>query len=55
MSRYKGSPKAPGSLVRSSTAIFLTVLGITFNKAFVDQGRYNLTLIKPTFSPAAVK
>ena len=30
-SKYKGSPEAPGSFVLSSTAIFLTVLGISAN------------------------
>ena len=54
-SRYKGSPNAPGSFVRSRTAIFLAVLGITSNNAEDTQGRYKRTLIKPTFSPFAVK
>ena len=54
-SKYNGSARAPGSLVRSSTATFLAVLGRTFNKCLLDQGRYKRTLTQPTFSPFAVK
>ena len=38
MSRNKGSPSPPGSFVLSSTAIFLTVLGITLKRYLLDQG-----------------
>ncbi len=55
MSMYNGSPIDPGSLVLSNTAIFLAVFGNTFNKYSGANGLYNLTLIIPTFSPAATK
>ncbi len=54
-SRKRGSPNEPGSFVRSSTATFLAVLGSTLSIASEDQGRYKRTLIRPTFSPAAVR
>src|SRR5574344_1822024 len=38
MSRYKGSPSPPGSLVLSRTAIFFTVLGRTLKRYLLDQG-----------------
>ena len=41
--RYKGSPNAPGSFVRSRTAIFLAVLGITSNNAEDTQGPVSYT------------
>ncbi len=50
---YSGSPMAPGSLVRSSTAIERTVFGSALTKACVSNGRYRRTVSKPTFSPAA--
>ena len=49
-SKYNGSPKEPGSLVLSNTAIFSTVNGNTFNKYFSENGRYRWTSIKPTSS-----
>ena len=39
-SKNNGSPLDPGSLVRSSTAIFLTVLGNSFKKYLVLNGLY---------------
>ena len=53
-SRYKGSPLLPGSFVRSSTAMRLTVLGITAARYLTENGRYRCTLTKPTFSPLSV-
>ena len=54
-SKYNGSPIEPGSLVLSKTAIFLTLEGITFKNLSIENGLYNLTLSKPTFSPLAFK
>ena len=51
---YSGSPMAPGSLVRSSTAIDFTLFGSAATKASVSKGRYSRTVSRPTFSPAAV-
>jgi hypothetical protein len=48
-----GSPVAPGSLVRSSTDIPVTVSGIAARRAAESKGRYNLTITTPTFSPSA--
>ena len=50
-SSYIGSPAAPGSLVRSSTASALTVFGSALMKCSAENGRYSRTLIMPTFSP----
>ena len=47
---YRGSPSAPGSLVRSSTVIFFTLFGRAAKKEAVSKGRYSRTLIRPTFS-----
>ncbi len=52
-SRYSGSPIAPGSLVRSSTAIERTVFGSAATNAPVSNGRYSRTVTMPTFSPPA--
>ena len=46
---------APGSLVRSSTAIAFTVAGSAATKCSTENGRYRRTFSSPTFSPAAVK
>jgi len=54
-SKYNGSPKEPGSLVRSSTAIFSTVTGKTSNKYLDEKGRYKWTSINPTSSPFSFK
>ena len=54
MSRYIGSPRAPGSFVRSSTAIALTVAGSAFAKCSRENGRYRRTFSTPTFSPFAI-
>ena len=54
-SRNSGSPSEPGSLVRSMTAIFLQVAGMAARKCFMEKGRYRCTLIRPTFSPLAVR
>ena len=53
-SRYSGS-RAPGSLVRSSTANFLQVAGSASENLAVTNGRYRRTLTRPTFSPWAVR
>ena len=53
--QIQGSPREPGSLVRSSTATFLAVLGRTFSRAEDTQGRYRRTLMIPTFSPLAFR
>ena len=39
-SKYRGSPAEPGSLVRSSTAIFFTDFGSAFKKYLALNGRY---------------
>ena len=39
-SKNRGSPNEPGSLVRSNTAILLTVAGNTFVKYSGANGRY---------------
>ena len=54
-SRYSGSPADPGSLVRSSTARLLTVLGRASTKCSTLKGRYSRTFSTPTFSPLAVR
>jgi hypothetical protein len=38
-SLYRGSPVAPGSFVRSRTAIAFTVAGRTSKKCFAENGR----------------
>ena len=50
-SRYSGSPADPGSLVRSSTAIFVAVSGSAAAKCSTLNGRYSRTFSTPTFSP----
>jgi hypothetical protein len=45
---------APGSLVRSRTAIDFTLAGSAATKLSIENGRYKRTLRSPTFSPAAV-
>ena len=50
-SLYSGSPSAPGSLVRSSTAIAFTPAGNAFTKCSAENGRYSRTFSNPTFSP----
>ena len=52
-SRYSGSPREPGSLVRSSTVSLDTVLGSTAKNEAASNGRYRRTLIRPTFLPLA--
>ena len=42
---------APGSLVRSSTAIFRQVWGMAESRCSAEKGRYRWTLMRPTFSP----
>ena len=54
-SMYRGSPMEPGSLVRSSTAIFFTVSGRAATNFSVTKGRYKRTFTRPTFSPWAVR
>src|SRR5450759_119649 len=54
-SRYSGSPEAPGSLVRSRTAINLTLFGRDLRKAVVSNGRYRRTRTTPTFSPFSTR
>ena len=49
-SKYSGSPKEPGSLVLSRTAILFTVRGISEIKCFKENGLNNLTFKTPTFS-----
>lgn len=39
ISRYRGSPREPGSFVRSITAIFLTVFGNTLRRYLLENGR----------------
>ena len=53
--QVQGSPREPGSLVRSRTATFLAVAGRTFSRAEDTQGRYRRTLMIPTFSPLAFR
>ena len=53
-SSSSGSPVAPGSLVRSSTAIDRTVGGNARTKCSAGNGRYRRTFNSPTRSPAAV-
>ncbi len=48
-----GSPTAPGSFVRSSTAIELTVAGSAASRASVGNGRNKRIVASPTFSPSA--
>ena len=52
---YIGSPAAPDSLVRSSTAIDFTVAGNDFDKMIKEKGLNKRTCITPIFSPAAFK
>ena len=52
---YSGSPMEPGSLVRSSTAIFFTVSGRAATNFSVTKGRYRRTFTRPTFSPLALR
>ena len=52
-SRYRGSPIAPGSLVRSSTAIDFTLDGKLSSNASMSNGLYSLTKTIPSFSPLA--
>ncbi len=52
-SSQSGSPGAPGSFVRSRTAIVFTVFGRAATKCARDHGRYRRTLRTPTFSPFA--
>ena len=52
---YSGSPTAPGSLVRSSTAIALVVFGSAAKKWSGENGRNRWTCTTPTFSPCAVR
>src|SRR5690349_12766727 len=47
-SRYSGSPVAPGSFVRSSTAMLRTVLGSAARNALQANGRYRRTFNTPT-------
>jgi hypothetical protein len=51
---YSGSPAAPGSLVRSSTATRRTLPGRAAASASDGKGRYSRTVTRPTFSPAAL-
>ena len=46
-----GSPEAPGSLVRSSTATRVAVAGSAARKASVGNGRYRRIWITPTRPP----
>ena len=52
---YSGSPGAPGSFVRSSTAIRRTVDGIAATSASVENGRNSRTFTAPTRSPRAIR
>ncbi len=52
-SRYRGSPRAPGSFVLSRTEICFTVSGIASIRACAQNGLYRRTLTTPTFLPAA--
>ena len=54
-SKYKGSPLDPASLVRSSTATFLTPLGKTFKKYLELKGLYKCTSTSPTLLPLEFK
>ncbi len=51
---YSGSPVAPGSLVRSSTATRCTVAGRAAASASPGNGRYSRIVTTPTRSPAAL-
>ena len=55
MSWYSGSPGAPGSFVRSSTAIARTVGGSAPANASPENGRKSRTFTTPTFSPPATE
>ncbi len=52
---YSGSPSAPGSFVRSMTAIFSTVAGSAATNLLDTNGRYRRTFTRPTFSPCAFR
>ena len=52
---YSGSPSAPGSFVRSMTAIFLHVAGSAAMNFSLTNGRYRRTFTRPTFSPCAFR
>ena len=54
-SSYRGSPMAPGSLVRSRTEMVLTVSGSLERKWDTEKGRYRWTWIMPTFWPWAFR
>ena len=54
-SKYRGSPIEPGSLVLSSTEIFLTVSGIASTSLSALKGLYSLTLTKPNLAPLAFR
>ncbi len=51
---HSGSAGAPGSLVRSNTAIDRTVSGRAARNASVGKGRNRRTISAPTFSPASI-
>lgn len=53
-SRYRGSPREPGSLVLSSTASFLQEAGIASTNAVASNGRYRRTFKRPYFLPLAL-
>ena len=50
-SKYNGSPSAPASFVRSSTAIRSALSGIAVSSASAENGRNSRTRTTPTFSP----
>ena len=54
-SMYSGSPSAPGSFVRSMTAIFCTVAGSAAMNFSDTNGRYRRTFTRPTFWPCALR
>lgn len=52
-SSSSGSACAPGSFVRSSTAMVRTLSGITLSKASALNGRNRRTTTQPTLRPCA--
>ena len=54
-SRNRGSPMEPGSLVRSRTVMASTLEGMAASRCLTEKGRYSRTLMRPTFSPAALR
>ena len=54
-SRKSGSPRLPGSFVRSSAHTVRAVAGRAASRCSAEKGRYRRTFTRPTFSPASTR